>query len=313
MRTVKIDRYAKKAYTAVMNTTHWIQQHTKQLTGKTVAITGSTGGIGTALCRHLAFLGASLVLLDRNSDKSRSLRDALLKDYPCVQITLIPLELESTATVKAACDALKALPIDILIHNAGAYSIPRKTTDAGFDNVFQIDCAAPYFMTRELLGHLRKRHAKVVIVGSIAHAYSKSDPDDIDFSSRKSAALVYGNAKRRLMFSMYALFDGETEASLAVCHPGISFTNITAHYPKWLFALIRRPMKLIFMKPDKAALSILRGCFESCRYPEWIGPRQFHIWGLPAKRILHTCSSKEAAQIAADADRIYQRIKETAL
>lgn len=292
--------------------TKWIQQHTQSLTDKTVAITGSTGGIGTALCRHLASLGASLVLLDRNRGKAETLRSALRKDYPRIQITLISLELESTASVKAACEALKALAVDILIHNAGAYSIPQTKTDAGFDNVFQIDCAAPYYMTRELLDHLRARGARVIVVGSIAHRYSETDPDDLDFSSRKRAALVYGNAKRRLMFSMYALFRSETAVSLSVCHPGISFTNITAHYPKWLFALIRRPMKILFMKPDKAALSVLKGCFESCGYAQWIGPRIFDIWGLPTKRLLHTCSKAEAAQIAADAERVYQKMKETA-
>lgn len=40
------------------------------LYGKTVAISGGTGGIGQALCRELAARGAHLLLLDRNGEKA---------------------------------------------------------------------------------------------------------------------------------------------------------------------------------------------------------------------------------------------------
>ena len=113
-----------------------------------------------------------------------------------------------------------------------------------------------------LLPVLRERGGRVVAVGSIAHNYSETDPADVDFSSRTRASRVYGNAKRYLMFSLYGLFENESNVSLAVCHPGITFTNITAHYPKAVFAIIKNPMKVIFMKPERACLSIVRGVFE---------------------------------------------------
>ena len=43
----------------------WIEKNTKDLSGKTVAVTGSTGGLGIELCDLLARLGARLVFLDR--------------------------------------------------------------------------------------------------------------------------------------------------------------------------------------------------------------------------------------------------------
>ena len=85
-------------------------------------------------------------------------------------------------------------------------------------------------------------------------------------------------------------------------HPGITFTNITAHYPKWLFALIKHPMQVIFMPARRAALSVLKGVFESTAYGEWIGPRLFDVWGLPRKRKLHTFT-------AAEADIAYQAVE----
>ena len=168
-------------------------------------------------------------------------------------------------------------------------------------------------MTRRLLPHLSERGGRVVIVGSIAHNYSKTDRSDIDFSERKAASKVYGNAKRYLMYSMYELFrkGKDTEnVTLAVTHPGITVTNITAHYPKLIYAIIKYPMKLIFMDRKKAALSILSGAFESCGYCEWIGPRGFDVWGYPKKKRLKTATAEEREYIGESADKLWRELSE---
>ncbi len=276
-----------------MNQKQWFARYTEDLTGKSVAITGATGGLGNALCRHLLSLGADLILLDRNKEKSDALKAALLSEYPEASIGQIPLDLSVLESVKQACDALEGQGFDILIHNAGAYSIPRHKCDTGLDNVFQINCFAPYCMTVRLLPYLREHHCHVVAVGSIAHTYSESDPEDLDFSTRKKASLVYGNAKRYLMYAMHDLFRHETQTTFALAHPGITFTNITAHYPPLIFALIKHPMKVIFPRPQKAAWCILRGVFEKSEYNTWFGPRFFGIWGRPKVTSLKDASTEE--------------------
>lgn len=275
----------------------WLNKNTSSLVGKTVAVTGSTGGIGRELCRRLAGLGASLVLLDRNTLRSEAHRDELIAKYG-VSVTCIPIELEDVDSVRASAQRLARTGVDVIILNAGAYSIPRHKCSTGFDNVFQINFASQYLLVKELLPTLRERGGRVVAVGSIAHRYSKTDPDDVDFSTRKSAALAYGNSKRYLMFSLYELFRDEMCVTLSVTHPGITFTNITAHYPKVIFAIIRHPMKIIFMHPRKASLCVLRGVFEPCGYHEWIGPRFFNVWGMPAKKRLRSVSEEECRLIA---------------
>ncbi len=291
----------------------WLKTHTRNLSGKTVAITGATGGIGVELCRYLVKLGAALVLLDRNMEKSLRLAQLLKEQCPAARVQHIQTDLSDMTSVRRTAVQLQNLPVDIFIHNAGAYSIPRHTCDTGFDNVFQINFVSPYYLIRELLPTLRQREdPRVVVVGSIAHNYSGSDPQDRDFSTRPQASKVYGNAKRYLMFSLYELFETESKVSLAVTHPGITFTNITAHYPKLIFALIKHPMKVIFMKPDTACLSILQGVFDSCSYHTWIGPRFFQIWGLPVKCSLHTCSQSESRQIGAFAEEMYQTLRKDA-
>ena len=290
-----------------MDIRKWLLANTSSLKGKTVAVTGSTGGLGEELCKYLAKLGADLVLVDRNHGKSVSFALELTDNYGA-EVSCVTADLEDIDSVKRAVDELLTLDVDIFIHNAGAYSIPRHKCKTGLDNVFMINFASPYYMIRKLLPSLRERNGRVVVVGSIAHNYSKADPDDVDFSTRKAASKVYGNAKRYLMFSLLELFKEEREVSLSVTHPGIAFTNITAHYPKLIFAVIKYPMKLIFMKPKAASLSILRGVFDNTGYNEWIGPCIFDVWGLPNKKKLATVSDKESAFIADAADKIYRSL-----
>ena len=287
----------------------WIGHNTSSLVGKTVAVTGTTGGIGRELCCELAELGASLILMDRCAARSKSFRDELILRYG-VTVRCVGVELENMDSVRAACERLRDEPVDIFIHNAGAYSIPRHKCSTGLDNVYQINFASPYYMIRELLPQLGERQGRVVVVGSIAHNYSHADFEDVDFSTRRAASKVYGNAKRYLMFSLYELMARETGVRLAVTHPGITQTNITAHYPKVIYAVIKHPMRVIFMRPRKACLSILRGVFEDCAYHEWIGPCIFDVWGLPKKKKLRTCSVDESRRIGEIAEKIYRSMKD---
>ena len=291
----------------LMSISRWIANNTASLAGKRVAVFGSTGGIGKPLCEYLASLGASLILINRNIAYSEIQRYELLAEYS-TDIKIMICDLADFQSVKSTCEELKNDVPDVIIHNAGAYKIPRNILDTGLDNAFQINFASPYYITRELLPFLREKQGRVVAVGSIAHDYSKSDPNDVDFRSNPRASRVYGNAKRYLMCSLWSLFKDEKEASLSIAHPGITFTNITAHYPPVIFALIKHPMKVIFMRPRKACLSILRGVFDPCGYREWIGPRLFDVWGYPKKKQVNTCDDEEIERIAGTADEVYERL-----
>ncbi|MBE6671265.1 MAG: SDR family NAD(P)-dependent oxidoreductase [Ruminococcaceae bacterium] len=295
-----------------MNIQKWLKIHTKELHGKKIAITGSTGGLGKELCSYLVSLGASLILLDRSYERSSAHKDSLCCRFKNADISCITLDLEDISCADTVSKKLNEIGIDYFIHNAGAYSIPRHICTSGFDNVFQINFASPYYIIRKILPMLSERNGKMIVVGSIAHNYSKIDENDVDFLKRKASSKVYGNAKRYLMFSLYELFKNEDKATLSVVHPGITLTNITAHYPKLIFALIKHPMKVIFMKPKTAALSILKGVFDKTDYCEWIGPRIFNIWGLPKKQQLKTCKDSEISKISEISERVFLQCEHTA-
>jgi NAD(P)-dependent dehydrogenase (short-subunit alcohol dehydrogenase family) len=291
-----------------MRTDAWIKKNIPSMLGKTVAISGATGGIGQELCRHLAGLGASLLLLDRNSERSNAWIEKLKIEFPSLNAKHLRLDLADFSTVRSVTKELLASVPDYLIFNAGAYHVPRYTTSIGHDNVFQINFVAPYYMARTLLPVMKERGGRIVAVGSIAHNYSHIDLSDVEFLTRKQSSKVYGNAKRFLMFSLFGLDkDGKT---ITVAHPGITLTNITAHYPKVIYALIKHPMKVIFMSPRRASLSILTAMVQDAKKNEWFGPCFFDVWGLPKKKLLKTCSADEAAEICKEAEKMFEKLQE---
>lgn len=287
-----------------MNIKKWLDSNAESLNGKTVVITGSTGGLGKEICKILASLGADLVLVDRSLQKSSAHRDSLVSLFPDIKVTLLTADMEDIESVKIACEILKTTTFDYLILNAGAYSIPRIKTDMGYDNVFQINFVSQYYMARALAPAIKARGGRIITVGSIAHNYSVIDKNDIDFSTRRKSNLVYGNSKRYLMCAMYKL-NNDTGVDISVVHPGITFTNITAHYPPLIFAVIKHPMKVIFMPARKACLSVIKGVFDTCEKYEWIGPRIFDVWGLPKKTKLKTISEDEFFFISSVCDTLF--------
>lgn len=294
---------------SLFSTEKWIAKYNGQLCGKRVVLFGASGGLGSVLCQYILQLGGELVTVDRNPKKSADLRRTLEEKFPGSKIDSLIADLEDMNSVKQLVADLKHIGVDIIIHNAGAYNIPRQLCDTGYDNVFQINFISPYYITESLISHLAERNGRVVVVGSIAHNYAKSDALDVDFRTRSQASLAYGNAKRYWMYSAFGLAKIHTDVKFAVVHPGIAFTNITAHYPKWLFWIIKNPMKLIFMPPKRAALSIVEGMFEDVPIGSWIGPRIFQVWGKPSVRELHTATKIEQNHICKTAKRIYMQIQ----
>ena len=292
-----------------MNIQKWIKQNTTSLKNKTVAITGSTGGLGVEICLHLASLGANLIFINRNLPRSNKLKHQLEERYPNIKIDIISADLSNFQNTKQAVKILKEKSIDYLILNAGVYAIPQQKSDTGYNNIFTTNFVSHYYIVKELLPNLRNAKGKVICVGSIAHNYGSLDINDIDYSTRKKHSKVYGNSKRFLMFSLMELFKNETTVTLSIVHPGVTFTNITNHYPKSIYALIKYPMKILFPHPKKASLHIISGIFNSTPTNYWIGPKILSVWGKPKLNKLKTCNNNERIKIFEIAEKIYNNLK----
>lgn len=291
-----------------MSIENWLKENTHSLNGKTIAITGSTGALANELVHQLANLGAGFIFINRDEKKTKEQIKKLISLYPNLKVEFIQCDLADFDSVKTATDKLKKKSFDIFYACAGAYNIPIHQTNIGYNNIFQINFLSHYYMINEILPILNAKKGKIVAVGSIAHNYSKLDEKDLDFSNHKKASIIYGNAKRFLMFALFELMKNQ-ETALSIVHPGVTLTEMTNHYPKAINWLIKFGIKLFFPSNKKATLSLIKGFFDCTNYHEWIGPKIFDVWSLPKKKKLRTCSQQESEKIFNIAEKIYKTIK----
>lgn len=276
----------------------------------TIAIVGATGGLGQEICKKLVKEN-NLILIGRNPIKMQELKEKLLQISPHAKIDLETADLNDINSVKSSCENLQKLKFNTLILNAGIYNVPRSISSCGYDNVFQVNFASQYYIVKALLPYLeRQENPRVVAVGSIAYNYSKLDENDVDFKTRKKCNLVYGNSKRFLMFSLYNLFEKSYKTKLSIVHPGVTLTNITNHYPKWINWLVKLGIKLVFPSPKNACKSIIEGTKNECNFGEWIGPKLCNIWGKPKKQKLKIPKNDEDKKMFKIAEKIYKKISD---
>lgn len=266
-----------------MNYSKFLLRNEIDLNGKTVAITGATGSLGRQTALFVAKSGGHLLFLDRNKAKSQKLKNEILKISPLSQVNRIETDFSTCESIFNSSKALSQTHVDFLVLNAGVFNIPREVGVLGYDKIFEVNYLMPYLLIRNLIPYLKKHKTKVIIIGSIAYKKSKFKTNDIDFTKEKSQIRVYGNSKRFLMFSLSSLFEKEG-IDFAVAHPGITATNLTAHYPKWINWLIKGLMKCVFHSPKKGCMTILIATKTKCEIGQWIGPKVFGVWGKPTKK-----------------------------
>ena len=253
---------------------------------RTIAITGSTGGLGRQICFSLANGGANLLLVDRNIKKSQALAEDIKQEYPDTKIDFVTIDLSNMQSVMDAAKELSNKKFDSLVLNAGIFNVPLKKLDSGYNNIFQINFVAQYKLLTELLKENKSGIKKVVAMGSIAHKWAKYKEDDIDYSNEKNANKIYGNAKKFLIYSLFDLAKKHPEVDFCPAHPGITLTSMTGHYPKWINWLVVAGMKLLFPSPKKACRSVICALNERCDFMQWVGPHILNVYGKPKRRKL---------------------------
>lgn len=141
-----------------------------RITGKTVLLTGATGGIGRTLADVLKAEGAELILTGRRVDQLQTMAHTLGARFVVADLSQ-PAEITQLAEAEFA-------GVDILIANAGlpAPGSVRDLSTADVDETIAVNLRAPIVMARELAGLMQRRGAgHIVFIGSIGAMVSTAD------------------------------------------------------------------------------------------------------------------------------------------
>jgi len=264
----------------------WIKRNVTLPSGKTIAITGATSGIGRAFAERMAKTGNRLILIARSPERLKG----LLSSLEGADAELVPFEadLQKEADVRRLIAYLTSNRIDILINNAGLYRQPVRVNEMGFDETFWLDYLLPILLTKSLSGAYPQ--ARVINVASIAHRRGRYDPSDPPRLGAKGKTARYASYKRMLI--MESLLLRKEVADIVLVHPGVSATGLfeprNKAYGRFFYKLVTPLMRLIFMDPDKASLSLVKALTLVPRPSTYLGPKTFFgMFGYPKEAKLH--------------------------
>lgn len=216
---------------------------------RSIALTGASGGLGTALALEYAAPGVALFLIGRNRARLDHLASAVAKRGGSATIAQCDVT-DPVALGQALTARDKTHPIDLLIANAGI------TVGCGPDGI-EAPADARRAIDTNLCGMLStieplipamaaRGAGQIALVGSLAAL--NPHPDLPVYSATKAAIRAYGRAIAPVL--------GSRGIHVAVISPGFVDTPMAARHHG------AKPFQL---RPDRAARIIRRGLARNRR------------------------------------------------
>ncbi|XP_026479014.1 retinol dehydrogenase 14-like [Ctenocephalides felis] len=228
---------------------------TRKMSGKTIIVTGATGGIGRETAEELARRGARVILACRNADSACKARDEIVSATGNRDVHVKLLDLSRMRSVREfAADVLRTeTRLDVLIHNAGMADVFRKqVTEDGLEMTMATNYYGPFLLTHLLIDLLKKSApSRIVIVASELYKFSRLNLDNLNPINTIPAYLYYVSKYANICFSneLARRLQG-TNVTANCLHPGMIDSGIWRNIP---FPL-NYPVKLVtkgFFKTPK--------------------------------------------------------------
>jgi len=239
---------------------------TDNLAGKKVLITGSSSGLGLAVAKQLAQLGAEVIMAVRSGIPERG--EEVKKASGSNKIKMLQVDLSDFNSIKNLISEVKSKigKIDVLICNAAVVVSEARKTAVGLDEMFTVNYLSKFVLVNGLLKENcfnteGKKIPRIIFVSSESHRNPKDFEWDTfgEFQNHKMAKTVERYGYYKLLMTT---FSRELEGRLnkdkinysvfALC-PGPVNSNIAREAPKLVQPLMKLVFKIFFSSPKKAA------------------------------------------------------------
>ncbi|MFT4628693.1 MAG: NAD(P)-dependent dehydrogenase (short-subunit alcohol dehydrogenase family) [Myxococcota bacterium] len=262
-----------------------IANHTRDMSGRVAAVTGTTSGTGYICARELAKRGATVLLLNRQSARSTSSLARLQGEVPGGDFRAITCDLQDLDSVRAAIGAIKAAhdALDVLCNNAGVMALTDTATKDGYDVQMQTNCISHFLLTKELFPLLLAsddarivNHSSAARLGSPLEArYFAKNGGNLggDGTDAENAAFSGGRwaryhqtklANACFTYGLKARLDaaGITNVKALLAHPGLAATNLQVTTAETGGMEANSPFMNQAQSQEDGALGIIRGCMD---------------------------------------------------
>jgi retinol dehydrogenase-14 len=222
---------------------------TWDIRGKTVLVTGGTGGIGLEAAVQLAQRGADVSIVGRDRGRTEAAAATIAKRGGVPEVAWFLCDFASQAAIRQLADEVRArhARLHVLLNNAGGVHKARRLTEDGIEMTFAVNHLGYFLLTRLLQDRIvESAPARVVTVASVAHRQGTLDFEDLGFGRGYGIMRAYARSKLANVLFASELArrltgTGVTSNSL---HPGSVSTNIWSGAPAWA-----KPMIFLFMRP----------------------------------------------------------------
>jgi len=205
------------------------------LSGKLCVVTGCTSGVGLAAAEAFASSGASILMINRNGEKSEALCGRLESLRPAdadATYRYLIADFADLSQVHATVDTiLRDYPtIDFLVNNAGMHSTTRTLTADGHETVFCVNHLASFLITCRLMETMmRTPGSRIIQVNSQGHRFGGLDLDDLDWNRRIYTGMrSYGASKVAQLLTVWEFADrlAGSGTTINAMHPGAVSSGI---------------------------------------------------------------------------------------
>ena len=191
------------------------------MSGKTVLITGATGGLGRSAAMAVAGLGAQVIIVGRSPEKLRRAKNSTEGD-----VTTIEADLSLLAEVRDLAGNVAAgyESLDVLINNVGVLLPERSETAEGLETTFATNVAGHFLLTNLLAPKLvDSAPSRIINVTSGGMYAERIQPSDLQ--SRQGpyrGATAYARTKRAqvILTEMWAERLAGSGVTVHAMHPG---------------------------------------------------------------------------------------------
>jgi NAD(P)-dependent dehydrogenase (short-subunit alcohol dehydrogenase family) len=209
------------------------QSKQRPMQGRTVLVTGGTGGIGYQTARVLARWGAQVIITGLEPTAGEQAAAAIRRESGHELVGFLQADHATVAGNQQLADQVRAAfpTLSVLVNNVGGLYQTRWETTDGYEATLAMNFVGPFTLTSELLPLLQANApARCVNVVSAGFKLWKPDPfQDIHSTQRFVSGDAYAHTKLlNLLFSLdLARRVPAEQVTVNLVHPGMSWTQMT--------------------------------------------------------------------------------------